>query len=91
MERSGSSYRFSATVRSGDTGWEKYADAWIVRTADGVVLGERILTHPHEAEQPFTRSLSDVAISEDIDEVEIAARDSVNGFCGAVFILVVPS
>jgi hypothetical protein len=91
IERSGSAYQFSATVRSGDTGWDKYADAWIVRTADGAVLGERVLAHPHETEQPFTRSLSGVEIPTGIDEVEIAARDSVNGFCGEVFVVAVPS
>ncbi len=72
----------SATVRSADTGWEKYADAWVVRGPEGVVLGERVLAHPHETEQPFIRSLRGVSIPEDVTEVEIAARDSVVGFCG---------
>ena len=76
-------YRFDVTVRSADTGWDKYADGWEVRSPDGSVLGFRELLHPHETEQPFTRSLNDVVIAEDIDEVVVAARDSVNGYCGA--------
>jgi hypothetical protein len=80
-------YRFSATVRSGDTGWDKYADAWEVRSRDGEVLGVRELAHPHETEQPFTRSLSGVEIPDGTTEVVLAARDSVNGFCGAEYTL----
>jgi hypothetical protein len=86
----GGTYRFDVTVRSPDTGWDKYADAWEVRAADGTVLGTRVLTHPHVDEQPFTRSLSGVAIPEEITQVEIAARDLVEGFCGAMMAVVVP-
>jgi len=90
IERGPSGFTVAATVRSADTGWDKYADAWEVRTEGGTVLGERILAHPHETEQPFTRSLSGVEIPEDISQVVIAARDSVAGFCGAEVILQVP-
>lgn len=82
LSRTGDAHRIDVTVRSGDTGWDKYADAWVVRTLDGEVLGERVLAHPHETEQPFTRSLSGVIIPDGVAEVEVAARDSVNGFCG---------
>lgn len=75
-------YTFSVTVRSADTGWDKYADAWEVRSLDGELLGTRVLTHPHEIEQPFTRSLGSVAVPEGVDTVVITARDSVEGFCG---------
>ncbi len=87
---SGGSFRFDATVRSGDTGWDKYADAWEVRQVDGTVLGVRVLAHPHETEQPFTRSLSPVDIPPDVDQVVVAASDSVNGFCGETLTLDVP-
>lgn len=83
-------YTVSATVASADTGPEKYADAWEVRTADGTVLGERELLHPHVDEQPFTRSLSGVEIPADVDRVTLAARDSVEGFCGETFEVDVP-
>jgi hypothetical protein len=87
----GETASFAVTVLSADTGWDKYADAWEVRTADGVVLGVRELLHPHENEQPFTRSLAGVEVPADVTEVEIAARDSVLGFCGETMIVPVPS
>lgn len=83
-------FTVSATVASADTGWEKYADLWEVRAPDGSVLGERVLAHPHETEQPFTRSVSGVAIPLEIAEVVVAARDSVLGFCGEEFMAEVP-
>lgn len=76
-------YSFSVTVRHDDTGWEHYADRWQVLAPDSTVLGERVLLHPHETEQPFTRSLSGVVIPEGIDEVIIRAGDSVHDFGGA--------
>jgi hypothetical protein len=87
---SGGTYRFDVTVRSAETGWEKYADAWEIRALDGSVLGTRILAHPHVDEQPFTRSLSGVAIPEGTTRVEVAARDLVEGFCGRTMQVEVP-
>lgn len=84
-------YRFDVTVRSGDTGWDKYADEWRITTLDGAVLGTRVLAHPHEDEQPFTRSLSGVGIPAGVGQVEVAARDSVAGYCGATVTVAVPS
>ncbi|MDH3498694.1 MAG: hypothetical protein OEM97_01095 [Acidimicrobiia bacterium] len=83
-------FSIEATVRSGDTGWDKYADSWEVRTVDGATIDVRVLTHPHETEQPFTRSLSPVVIPDDIDEIVLIASDSVNGFCGETATLKVP-
>lgn len=83
-------FKVSTTVRSIDVEGVSYADAWEVRDPEGRVLGERILTHPHTNEQPFTRSLSGVAIAPNIAEVEVAARDSVRGFCGASMLVEVP-
>ena len=85
VESTSQGFMVSATVRSADTGWDKYADLWQVRTGAGDVLGERELAHPHETEQPFTRSLSGVQIPPDVNAVVIAARDSVLGFCGTEF------
>ena len=86
----GDSFTVTATVSSADTGWDKYADAWEVRAPDGTVLGTRVLTHPHVDEQPFTRSLTGVTIPDDAAEVVVAARDSVEGFCGATVAVAVP-
>jgi len=55
-------WNVSVTLRHADTGWEHYADAWRVISKDGAVFGTRTLLHPHETEQPFTRSLSGVDI-----------------------------
>jgi len=41
-----------------DSAWAHYADGWEVLDAAGNRLGLRVLAHPHEAEQPFTRSLT---------------------------------
>jgi hypothetical protein len=75
-------WTIAATVRSADTGWEKYADAWEVVGPDGTVYGRRELAHPHTNEQPFTRSLSEVEVPDGVGEVTIRARDSVEGLCG---------
>ncbi len=78
-------FTVEATVRSADTGWDKYADAWEVLDESRTVLGTRVLAHPHETEQPFTRSLSNVEIPPGVEQVTVRARDSVEGFCGAEF------
>lgn len=73
-------WRFDVTVSHADEGWDHYADAWEVASPSGEVLGTRELLHPHETEQPFTRSLSGVAIPEGVDRVLVRARDSVHGW-----------
>lgn len=75
-------YRFDVTVRHADEGWEHYADKWQVIGPDGTVFGERVLAHPHDNEQPFTRSQSGIGIPADIDTVTIRAHDKVHGWGG---------
>lgn len=75
-------WRFDVTVRHDDTGWDHYADKWDVLAPDGSVLGTRILLHPHETEQPFTRSLTGVAVPDGFDEVTVRASDKVHGYGG---------
>lgn len=74
----------SVTIRHGDTGWDDYADGWRVETAEGQVLGTRVLLHPHVEEQPFTRSLPGVEIPPDTLEVFVRTRTSVTGWAGTV-------
>ena len=76
------SFRFDVSVRHDDEGWDHYANAWQVVGPNGGVLGERVLLHPHETEQPFTRSLSGVAVPDEIKTVTIRAKDSVHEFGG---------
>lgn len=83
-------FTFDVTVASADTGWDKYADAWEVRLDDGTVVGTRELAHPHVEEQPFTRSLSGVVVPGGTHEVVVAARDSVEGWCGRTMTATLP-
>ncbi len=87
---SAGTYRFDVTVRHADAGWDHYADAWDVVGPGGAVLGTRILAHPHDTEQPFTRSLSGVKIPAGVREVTIRARDKVHKYGGAEFKLKLP-
>ncbi|WP_211234236.1 hypothetical protein [Aliagarivorans taiwanensis] len=48
--------------------------------AQGTVLGERILHHPHVDEQPFTRSLRGVIIPRHLRVVYIEAHDKQHGW-----------
>lgn len=82
-------WTFAVTVRHPDTGWEDYADGWDVVTPDGVVLKPdsdspftRLLLHPHETEQPFTRSQQGIVIPPAVTQVLVRAHDLVDGFGG---------
>ena len=77
---SGDGWRFTVSIEHADSGWEHYADAWRVVTENGDLLGERTLMHPHESEQPFTRSLDGVKIPKNIKVVYIEAHDSVHSW-----------
>jgi hypothetical protein len=78
----GGTYAFSVTVKSDDTGWDKYADKWDVVSSDGRVLGTRVLLHPHEDEQPFTRDLTGIAVPANVTAVKVRAHDKVEGYGG---------
>ena len=75
-------WSFTVTVKHADEGWDHYANQWEVLSPAGVVLGTRILLHPHVGEQPFTRSLGGVEIPEGVGKVIVRARDSVHGYGG---------
>lgn len=79
-QKSNSGWHFDVTLRHADSGWDHYADAWRVVSEDGKELGTRTLFHPHEDEQPFTRSLGNVQIPADMDHVYIEAHDKVHGW-----------
>ena len=83
-------YNFAVTVRHADSGWTHYADAWEVVDAKGQVLGTRVLAHPHDNEQPFTRSLSGVKIPANVDRVRLRARDKMHGFGAAEVVVKLP-
>jgi hypothetical protein len=82
-------WTFHVTVEHPDTGWEDYADGWDVVLPDGTVVKPesdspftRLLLHPHENEQPFTRSQSGIVIPDNVTEVRVRAHDMVDGFGG---------
>ncbi|MEM8853561.1 MAG: hypothetical protein AAGD34_07670 [Pseudomonadota bacterium] len=77
--KSGDTWTFHVTVRHADTGWDHYADAFTIHATDGTEIGRRTLFHPHVDEQPFTRSLSGVALPEGTTQVLVRAHDNVDG------------
>lgn len=84
-------WTFHVTVEHPDTGWEDYANGWDIITTQGQVIKKsvdeaftRVLTHPHENEQPFTRSQSGLVIPTDVTEVFVRAHDIVHGWGGDI-------
>ncbi|MBS1251855.1 MAG: hypothetical protein MAG451_00889 [Anaerolineales bacterium] len=82
-------WRFDVTVRHNDEGWDHYANGWDIVLPDGTVLKRnpddeftRLLLHPHENEQPFTRSQSGLTIPEGVSEVTVRAHCIVHEFGG---------
>ncbi len=87
---SGGAYRFRVTVRHNDEGWEHYADAWEVIGKDGTIYATRVLAHPHENEQPFTRNKSGIQIPDGINTVIVRAHDKVHAYGGKTMEVKVP-
>ncbi len=87
-------WTFSVTVRHPDTGWDDYCNGWDVVSDQGVVLKNnstaqftRLLLHPHEQEQPFTRSQNGIQIPAGVKSLTIRAHDIVHGFGGKEVII----
>ena len=81
--KSNGTWTFDVTILHEDTGWDHYADLWVIVDPEtDSVLGTRVLAHPHVNEQPFTRSLSSVNIPEDINIIEIRSKCNLHGFLG---------
>lgn len=78
FSKSGASWSVDVTIRHPDTGWKHYTNVWVVETLGGKELGRRVLFHPHETEQPFTRS-DTVKIPAGISKVRVRAGDKPNG------------
>jgi hypothetical protein len=86
-ERTGDTWTIAATLSSPYDTPERFADAWRVIGPDSTVFGERILTHDHANEQPFTRSQSGIEIPDGVTLVTIEGRDLENGWGGETFAL----
>lgn len=88
-DRGAAGWTFHVTVAHPDTGWDDYCNGWDVVTDDGVVLKAdpsdpftRLLFHPHETEQPFTRSQGGLTIPDGVTRLVVRAHDIVDGFGG---------
>ncbi len=86
-----STCRFDVTVKHDDEGWKHYANRWEVLSPDGKILATRVLAHPHDNEQPFTRSLGSVKIPSDLVEVVVRAHDLVHEYGGKEFVVKLPN
>lgn len=83
-------WTFDVTLSHPDTGWDHYADGWRVLDMDGNELGMRVLYHPHVDEQPFTRSLGNVVIPQETQQVQIQARCNVDGWADELTVVNLP-
>lgn len=88
--RSAGTYDFDVTIRSADTGWDRYADLIEAVGPDGTVLGTRALEHPHDDEQPFTRDLYQVKVPSGTRQVIIRARFKPSGYNGKTATITLP-
>jgi len=75
-------YTFFVSIRSDETGCDRYADWWEVLTPDGALVYRRILDHSHPNEQPFERSGGPVAVAA-ADSLVVRAHLHPNGYGGA--------
>ncbi len=83
IERSVDTWSFDVTLTHNDTGWDHYADQWVIINSEtDEVLGTRVLAHPHVNEQPFTRSISNIIIDESVRHLEIRAKCTLHDYSG---------
>jgi len=80
LTANGPTWEAAVTLRHADAGWDHYADAWRLVTADGTVLATRTLFHPHVDEQPFTRSLGGIALPAGLHTLYVEGHDKVHGW-----------
>lgn len=86
-QRASGSWCFDTSVRHNDQGWDHYADRWEVLDLQGNQLGYRTLGHPHNNEQPFTRSRCKIKIPSEITKVIVRAKCNKHGFGGKALLV----
>lgn len=79
-------FDIAVTIRHPDTGWEHYANEWVIVADGNKQLAQRTLYHPHVNEQPFTRFSRDVLIPADVKRVTVQAKCS-QGHESSVYVL----
>ncbi len=75
---------FATTVEHNDQGWKHYADEWRIESTSGETIGVRELAHPHDNEQPFTRSLCGVNIPPTQQVILVKTKCNLHGYGEAV-------
>lgn len=90
LERQGDAWSLAVTVSSPYDSEQRYADGWRVLAPDGAVLGTHELAHPHQNEQPFTRTMTALAIPPDVAQIIVEGRDLANGYGGTTVSVEVP-
>jgi hypothetical protein len=83
-------FDFDVTLSSPYDTPSRYADAFRVTTEVGQVLGERVLLHDHQDEQPFTRDLYGVKIPAEVRVVVVQGRDQKFGYGGKAMLVKLP-
>ncbi len=81
---------FKVTLKHPDSGWKHYADHWRILDSFNTEIARRTLYHPHVDEQPFTRSLENVEIPDNISSIWVEAHDKVHGYSSDRFKLTIP-
>ncbi len=74
ISKSNQLHDIAVTIRHSDTGWDHYANEWVVIVDDEHELAKRTLYHPHVNEQPFKRFVRDVLIPADAKSIKIYAQ-----------------
>ena len=86
-QKSDGTWCFATAVKHNDQGWQHYADAWEVLDLTGNQLGFRQLGHPHDNEQPFTRSQCNIEIPATMNEVIVRAKCNKHGYGGKAMVV----
>ena len=86
-QKTSGNWCFNTSVLHNDQGWEHYADRWEILDLEGNVLGYRSLGHPHDNEQPFTRSRCKINIPPEMTKVVVRAKCNKHGFGGKALIV----
>jgi hypothetical protein len=88
--RGNNRFDFDVTLSSPYDTPQRYADAFKVLDAQGKQLGERVLLHDHQTEQPFTRDLHGVMIPAGVKVVTVQGRDQKYGYGGKTMQVTLP-
>lgn len=94
VDHGAAGWSFQVTVSHPDTGWDDYCNGWNVVADNGTVLKAassdeftRLLLHPHENEQPFTRGQGGLQLPADTRTLTVRAHDLVDGFGGQEIVI----